>query len=131
MGSMSGTDIAVIVGGLVVGYWLVSVFLPNAIKPSARARQDEFTHTQEKSQEKTTGRPDKARETPPLRWYQVLGVDKNASREQIVAAYKLKIGQYHPDKVSRMGDEIRNLAEMRSKQINAAYEQAMRTSKPA
>lgn len=126
---MTGTEIIVIVGGLVLGYWLMSVFLPHAIKPDAEARQDESTQTQGKSRgEEATGQSSEAQEAPPLRWYQVLEVDENASREQIVAAYKLKIGQYHPDKVSRMGDEIRKLAEVKSKQINAAYEQAMRVS---
>lgn len=126
---MTGTEIIVIVGGLVLGYWLMSVLLPYAIKLDAEARQDESTQTQEKSQgEEATEQSGEAQEARPLRWYQVLEVDESASREQIVAAYKLKIGQYHPDKVSRMGDEIRKLAEVKSKQINAAYDQAMRVS---
>jgi DnaJ like chaperone protein len=53
-------------------------------------------------------------------------MSKNASQEQIVAAYKQKIRQYHPDKVAQMGAEIRELAEFKSKQINAAYDYAMK-----
>lgn len=59
-------------------------------------------------------------------WFRILDVPENAGREQISAAYRQKIGQYHPDKVARLGPEIRALAEARSKQINAAYELGMR-----
>ena len=41
-------------------------------------------------------------------------------------AYKRRISEYHPDKVAQMGEEIRALAERRSKEINAAYDEAMR-----
>ena len=36
------------------------------------------------------------------------------------------LSQYHPDKVARMGIDIRRLAELRSKDINAAYDEAIR-----
>ena len=60
------------------------------------------------------------------RWATVLGVPATASKDEIVAAYKRKISEYHPDKVTRMGPEIRALADMRSKEINAAYDEALR-----
>jgi DnaJ like chaperone protein len=56
----------------------------------------------------------------------VLGVQPSATKDEISAAYKRKISEYHPDKVTRMGKEIRELAEQRSKEINAAYEEALR-----
>jgi DnaJ like chaperone protein len=59
-------------------------------------------------------------------WYRILGVSEGATREQIVAAYKRRIAEYHPDKVAQMGIEIRELAEAKSKQINAAYEIGMK-----
>lgn len=62
----------------------------------------------------------------PTRWFRILEVSQGATKEQIVAAYKQKIRQYHPDKVAQMGAEIRELAEFRSKQINAAYDYAMK-----
>ena len=59
-------------------------------------------------------------------WYVVLDVDRSASRAEITAAYRSRISQYHPDKVARMGPEIRALAERKSAEINAAYETALR-----
>ncbi|MEO7774621.1 MAG: J domain-containing protein [Steroidobacteraceae bacterium] len=58
-------------------------------------------------------------------WYRILEVRENATREEIAAAYKRRIVQYHPDKVAQMGVEIREVAESKSKQINAAYEMGM------
>jgi DnaJ like chaperone protein len=60
------------------------------------------------------------------RWATVLGVPATASKADISAAYKRKISEYHPDKVTQMGPEIRALAEQRSKEINLAYEEALR-----
>ena len=126
---MTGTELIVILGGLVLGYWLVSVFMPHATKPGAEAQHDQPDQTYRNPRDEgIAGQHDEAHESPSSHWYQILGVDESASREQIVAAYKIKIGQYHPDKVSQMGDEIRRLADVKSKQINAAYEQAMRMS---
>ena len=59
-------------------------------------------------------------------WFRILEVPESAGREQISAAYRQKIGQYHPDKVAQLGPEIRAVAEAKSKQINAAYEIGMR-----
>ena len=53
----------------------------------------------------------------------VLGVDQGASREEIRKAYQHKIREYHPDRIAEMGIELRELAEKRTKEINAAYAQ--------
>ncbi len=58
-------------------------------------------------------------------WYEILGVAKNASRDQVVAAYQAKIAEYQPDKVAHMPPDIRALAEKRSAEIYAAYERAL------
>lgn len=62
----------------------------------------------------------------PMPWTAVLGVDASADRSAILAAYREKIGQYHPDKVARLGPEIRALAEKKSVEINVAYDAAMK-----
>jgi DnaJ like chaperone protein len=53
--------------------------------------------------------------------YVVLGVGRNASAEEIKSAYKSLANQYHPDKVLHLGEEFRELAEMRFKEIQKAY----------
>ncbi len=53
--------------------------------------------------------------------YEVLGLKPGASQEEIKAAYKKLIKQYHPD---QYGDNpLRNLAEEKMREINAAYDQ--------
>jgi DnaJ like chaperone protein len=53
--------------------------------------------------------------------YAVLNVPKDASQEEIKKAYKQLANKYHPDKVLHLGDEFRELAEQRFKEIEEAY----------
>jgi len=55
--------------------------------------------------------------------YKILGVQKNASAEEIKTAYRQLANKYHPDKVSHLGDEFRKLAERRFKEIQSAYQE--------
>ncbi len=55
--------------------------------------------------------------------YEVLGVNSNANTDEIKAAYKLKISEYHPDKVAHLGEELQRLAREKSDEINKAYEE--------
>jgi DnaJ like chaperone protein len=54
--------------------------------------------------------------------YSVLGVGRDASSEQIKQAYRQLANQYHPDKVIHLGEEFRELAERRFKEIQEAYQ---------
>ena len=54
--------------------------------------------------------------------YTVLGVDKNASQEDIKKAYRQLVNKYHPDKVAHLGDEFQKLADKRFKEIQQAYQ---------
>ena len=58
--------------------------------------------------------------------YEVMEVRPGASREEITAAYRRLVHQYHPDKVANLAPEFRELAEQRMKEINAAYEHLKR-----
>jgi len=105
--------IVAVCGGL--GYWLVSSALsykgpPLGVDPP---RPDPGTASADRG-------------VAARSWEAVLGVDKFATRAQVTAAYRSAIGQYHPDKVATLGPEIRSLAEEKSKEINKAYEQALR-----
>lgn len=54
--------------------------------------------------------------------HEILGVDENASFEEIQKAYKTAIKTYHPDKVSHMGKEFSDLAQKKFVEIQKAYE---------
>jgi DnaJ like chaperone protein len=55
-------------------------------------------------------------------YYSVLGLEPEASDEEIKKAYRKLSMQYHPDKVRHLGEEFRNVAEEKMKEINAAYD---------
>lgn len=102
---MSFTEVAVIAVALVIGYKYTSSLMSKSEKRDAPA-------------------PEVQASPPVRRWHDVLGVSPTASREEIVGAYRSLISQYHPDKVATLGEEFRELAERRAKEINAAYDEA-------
>ncbi len=57
--------------------------------------------------------------------YKVLGVKRGAPVDEIKTAYKRLAHQYHPDKVIHLGEEFRDLAETRFKEIQTAYQDIM------
>jgi DnaJ-domain-containing protein 1 len=54
--------------------------------------------------------------------YSILDIPQNATIEQIKAAYRVKLKEYHPDKVAHLGEELKQLATKKTLQINAAYD---------
>ena len=107
---MSLEEIAVIVLCLFGGYWVVSFLIDR------RKAGDASTHS---------STPDSAGSQDAL-WPIILGVDPHASMEEIRQAYRLRMSEYHPDKVAGLGPELRELAERKAKEINRAYEEARR-----
>ena len=61
--------------------------------------------------------------------FKVLGVEPGASQAEIHSAYKKKARVYHPDRVASMAPEVREMAELRMKEINAAYGEIKRRHK--
>ena len=55
----------------------------------------------------------------------VLGVGHNASKEDIRAAYRREMANYHPDKVAHLGVDLQELAKRKAQAINRAYEELM------
>jgi DnaJ-domain-containing protein 1 len=55
--------------------------------------------------------------------YRILGIDSSASREDIQAAYKARMQEYHPDKVAHLGEELQKVAHRKAVEIQQAYEQ--------
>jgi DnaJ like chaperone protein len=94
---------------------------------SASARSDGGEAEEEDSEKSERSREERTEdETEEPAWWSVLQITQNASQEQIKTAYRSLMQQYHPDKVATLGPELRDLAERKSKEINAAYEQALR-----
>ncbi len=58
--------------------------------------------------------------------HEVLGVRPDATAEEIRAAYQRLMRENHPDRVADMSQEIRDVAERRSKEINRAYDRLKR-----
>lgn len=56
--------------------------------------------------------------------YEVLGIRKGASKEEIKAAYRELVKKYHPDKYQ--GNPLYRLAEEKLREINEAYEYLMK-----
>lgn len=54
--------------------------------------------------------------------YATLGLDPGASMEEIKKAYRKLSMKYHPDKVRHLGEEFREIAEQKMKEINSAYD---------
>jgi hypothetical protein len=54
-------------------------------------------------------------------WWQILGVPRSASRDEVQSAYKKLAGKHHPDR----GGDVALMAD-----INAAYEQASKETQP-
>lgn len=103
---MTTTEILVIVCGGALGYWLVAV-----LWPLLRNRGDAST-------------------TPSLfdsepEWHQILGVDRDASRDAIEAAYRAKRAEHLPETVAHLGAEARSRAQRRIAQLDRAYAAAL------
>lgn len=55
-------------------------------------------------------------------YYETLGLQPDATFEEIKKAYRKLSMTYHPDKVGHLGEEFRGVAEEKMKDINAAYQ---------
>lgn len=113
---MSLTEIFTIGFGLFLGYWVVSKLIAPKVNGGHKKSEHEST-----GQSSTDHQPDREPE-----WFNVLKVPHNATAEEIHVAYKSLIRQYHPDKVATLGEELKELAEEKSKSINAAYQAGLK-----
>lgn len=54
--------------------------------------------------------------------YKILGIDPNATDDEVKKAYREMAKKYHPDKVAYLGEEVRKSAEQKLQEVNEAYE---------
>ena len=59
---------------------------------------------------------------PKRDYYEVLGVERSASADEIKSAYRRAVSRYHPDKVAHLGKEFQDLAHRKLLAIQQAYE---------
>lgn len=52
--------------------------------------------------------------------YKILGVDPNASDDEVKKAYKKAVLQFHPDKVAHLGEEMKAYATQKVQELNTA-----------
>jgi DnaJ-domain-containing protein 1 len=110
---ISKQEILIIVCALFFGFGLVRLLLTSKEEDEASQHFGKHPYDFPKDAESVT-------------WYEVLDVDSSATLDEVKTAYKRKISQYHPDKVSSLGPEFTPIAEKKTKQINSAYEEAIR-----
>ena len=89
--------------------------------------KDKETQEHESTEEKTDDsfasvKNESDADQEELHFAETLGVEKPFEEEKVKAVYRKLIAQYHPDRVSALGPEIREVAEQKAKEINEAYE---------
>jgi DnaJ-class molecular chaperone len=116
---MSAWQFIVIIACAVAGFMLVSFVV------EARGPKNDKKGQAESSD--TDGKPgsDKKTQEHPM-WFEVLGVTPVASLTEIKTAYRLRAHQYHPDRVEGLGVELREIAERKMKELNIAYQSALK-----
>lgn len=54
--------------------------------------------------------------------YKILGIEINATDDEVKKAYREMAKKYHPDKVSYLGEDVRKSAEQKLQEVNEAYD---------
>jgi hypothetical protein len=99
----------------------------NERERGARSRQKQDQEKeQQRKQEQQRERQERERKSAPKdhsqarEWWDVLEVPRNAPIADAQRAYRLKMMQCHPDKVAGLAPEFIQLAEKKSRELNAA-----------
>jgi DnaJ-domain-containing protein 1 len=125
---MSGTELFVVLMGSVCGYVIIAWVIGRIRRDRANTDENTASHASEATSRSEQGHGPRMRDDYWIRnhWDEVLEVQRHASLEEIKAAFREKIRQYHPDRTEGLAPELRSLAEMRAKELNAAYAWALR-----
>ena len=91
------------------GFWLVSRFLDKSGPKESK--------TQPRDESPSGPEPDPVGDA-----CRILDLARPFTAQQLRAAYRRRISQYHPDKVSALGPEFMAIAEQKTKEINVAFE---------
>ena len=120
VGPIGVIDDIIILGAL---YWYF-IYRPAKIRAkSQRAYYQEGEGTRRESYQENQKRAQTDKRFSKSDPYEVLGVRRQASIDDIKSAYRKLAAKYHPDKVDHLGDEFRTLAEQKFKEIQEAYQE--------
>ena len=144
MTQFSLTDLIIVLFlSLVAGYFIVSLLVPERMwkdlsrrsrfsrfarrRPGPTKNRDQFHRPAAKNAPKRTDpadRTDTATEEPMTEseCAKILGLNGRVTVGEIKAAYRSEIAKYHPDKVTHLAPEFREMARIRTRRIRAAYE---------
>ena len=78
-------------------------------------------HREDAQRESPRSTPPPTPVAPPSTALGVLGLRAGASKAEVAAAYRRLARTYHPDKVAHLDPKVREFAEEKMKEINAAY----------
>lgn len=128
---MSFAEGLAIACGVALGYWFVSNFLRGSGTDQHAADQDAARErTDAPPIDGSRARPDGAStSTPPdipPRWHDVLGVNHDASPEQITTAYRDRLAAYDVTRLDGLAPDLRALADAQVVRIQDAYVAGMR-----
>jgi DnaJ-domain-containing protein 1 len=108
--------------------WPRGFVVISAVIDARRAREDQPKSNDDDTKDdqaaqthRRENRRSEGKESPPRSWWEVLNVNENAPPEQIKNAFRKEISKYHPDRVEGLGIELRDLAELKAKEVNHAY----------
>ncbi len=85
----------------------------------ARTTQESGRHHQRERSSRAQAEASEGSSDP----HEILGIDASASGDEIQAAYKARMHEYHPDKVAHLGEELQKVAHRKAVEIQQAYEQ--------
>ncbi|MBN2125400.1 MAG: DnaJ domain-containing protein [Deltaproteobacteria bacterium] len=103
--------------------WYHFVFRKDQQRSARGNRNADSTYQWAGRKESSDRNRERPEDIPPRDPHEILGVGREASPDEIKAAYRRLAAQYHPDKVVHLGDEFRELAEKRFKEIQKAYQE--------
>ncbi|WP_457552452.1 DnaJ domain-containing protein [Desulfobacula sp.] len=124
-------DDGVVIWGIyyLIRYGRLPNFLFKKNRPFNQSNQknrQDFASNQKKRQPHAPPHQENASSKPIPTPYEILGINPNASKNEIKAAYKEGIKRYHPDKLSHLGEEFSNLANKKFIEIQTAYDFLMK-----
>jgi uncharacterized membrane protein YkvA (DUF1232 family) len=114
----------VLILGFVYWYFIYRPAKIRAQSQRAYYREGEGTRGESDHEDQRRAQTDKRFSKPDP--YEVLGVQREASIDDIKRAYRKLAAKYHPDKVDHLGDEFRVLAEQKFKDIQEAYQELVK-----